>query len=672
MKHITPCLGALLFVAVPATADSKAQLQKALFAEEVEQDQAKAIAIYQRLIDQAADGPRHLAVARFRLAKLHQAAGRLADALTQLKAITADPDAPADWVVQANKLIEAASPASSRVTIMPPSAIYERLKDRLWYWHSGTGEPLGALRFLPDGKLETTCGVEALARWLPMGGNRFRMIQNDGRAWGIELSEDGRQATGITAPGAVDPSKFLELHPNPSLSIDEAEIEILKKLLETQPDRIAALRIPCNLARLNRTKALKFLIDRGIPVDLREKDSVYFTPLMFAVEHGELDTVRFLLDHGADVNALDKRGVAPLFIAAWRGHAGIVSLLIDRGAQLENSSSQVREADKRMDHGTALHGAVQQGHTAIVKLLLERGANINAVSPGKFLTPLVCALAMKDFEMATMLLDRGASPNLPASGISNPLRQMAYQGNLAMLRRLLDRGARLDMQSDELFNHFGLTRTVGAALPVAAREGHLEVAKVLVAAGSPVDQTTPRYLETPLHAAALHGNTATCKWLIEQGAKINHRLADDVDFQSGWTPLHSAVWGESLDVVKLLMEKSASPEEPCGDKGLRRSAFHLAVLKGWLPVAKAILEQPVYQNLDARKRLLSQADSDGNTALHLAVSIETKPDLELVRLLITSGAPRDAFNKLNQTPRDLSLDPGKGGKNDAVRDLLNP
>lgn len=675
MKTIIPCLAVLLAAVPSATADTKAQLRKAIFAEEVEQDPVKAAAIYRRMIDQSAEGPRHLAIARYRLAKLHLAADRRADAIAGLNALVTDANAPADWVVEARKLIDGIQPKPSAEATALVHDIHARIKDKVWYWHAGKnlhGEPFGALKFLADGKVETTIGLEWVVGWAPMGGDRFKVIQIEGKYWVHELSKDGSETSAIAFGGAVDAEKRLSLHPSPERSVDEVEIEFLKQLLERQPDAISAWKVPCKLARTNRTKSLGFLLDRGIDVDFRERDSVRYTPLMYAAEYGNLETVRFLLDRGADVNALDKRNLAPLYIAASRGDAGIVSLLIDRGADLTNTSPFVREADQRLDHGTALHGAVQRGHLEVVKLLLDRGADINAVSPGKFLTPLICALALKDFRMADELLVRGADPNLPATGISNPLRQMAYQGNLPMLRKLLDRGARVDMQSDEIREHSGVSRTVGAALPAAAREGHLEISKMLVEAGCPVDQTSPIYLETPLHAAALHGNTAMCQWLIGKGAKIDHRLPDEIDFQAGWTALHSAAWGESLDVMKLLMEKGASPEVPCGDRGLRRTAFHLAVLKGWLPLVTGILDQAAYQNPESRQRLLAQTDSEGNSALHLAVSREAKPNAELVRLLIDSGAPRALANKYNQTPRDLSLDPDKGTRDPGVKVRLNP
>lgn len=666
MKHILSGI-TLALATLAAEGQSKNQLQKALFAEEVERDGSKAAAIYQSMIDESKESPRYLAMARFRLAGIHQSAGRTAEATALLKALAADPDSPADWVVLANRLVKGEQEAQPTPAVGQAQGVFPLLKDKLWYWHSGNGEPYGALRFLPDGKIETTIGIDWVTGWIPMGPNRVRLNQVAGKFWVMDLSEDGKQTTGISYPGAVDSYKFLRLHPAPSSSIQEADIEFIKKLLEKQPDAIASWKIPCKLARLNRTKALAFLSDHGTDVDLRETDSFNYTPLMYAVQYGEIETVRFLLDRGAKVNALDRRGLTPLILAAGKGQSDMISLLLDRGAEIGISSTGTIEKDRRIEIGTALHRAIQQGNLDAAKLLLQRGADINAVTQVKQQTPLVSAMALKYYTEVAELLAAGADPNLPASGIENPLRQAAYQGELAVLRLLLSKGAKPDIQSDADFNPSGLTRSVGSSIEIAAREGHLHVVGALIDAGCLVDHTTPRYLETPLHAAALSGNTSMCRWLLGKGANLNHRLADNIDSQSGWQPLHSATWRESPEVVKLLLEKGASPSDAAYDAAQKRTPFHLAVLKGNLTIAKLMMDRVVASGPAKLAELLAQSDSKGNTALHLAVTREAKPNAGLVRLLIDSGASTASANQRNLTPRQLCLDPESGSPDAAVR-----
>lgn len=669
MKTILPCLAILLAAFSPLAGQTNTQLEKALFAEEVEQNPIKAAAIYQKMVDLSAKQPRNLAFARFRLAKLHQAADRQSEALAELEALIDTPGAPAEWIAQADKLIAIIEPPASKAAPQSSSAIYARLKGKLWDWHAGQdlqGDSYGTLRFLPDGTVETTRAIEWVTRWSPVSENRFRIYQIEGKYWTHELSADGTETTALSGNGVEDAAKRLSLHPVQGISIDEAEIAYLKQMLVNQPDAIAAYRIPGSLAQQNRIRALAFLFDHGIPVDVRENASWRFTPLMFAVESGNEETVEFLLGRGADVKLLDNRNVAPLFVASSQGDAAIVSQLIEADADLDSDSGYLYEDDKRHDFGTALHGAAYQGHTAVVRLLVDRGADINALSSAESQTALTQALVRTDFLMAKELLSLGADPNVPANGVSNPLREMAIQGNLAMTRLLLEHGAKHDIQSAETFEYSGVTRTVGGALAAAARMGQLGVAKALVEAGAPVDQMSPGYQETPLHAAALYGNTTMCRWLLKEGTDRLHGLAKEAGLQSGWTPLHSAACRQSLDVVNLLMENGMSPGTPAGDLGLRRTPFQVAVLKGFVPVVKRMLAQAS----DRRVHLLAQQDTNGDTALHLAVSREAKASAELVRLLIEVGAPVDIVNQRNQTPRQRCLAPEIGIPDERIRALL--
>ena len=71
------------------------------------------------------------------------------------------------------------------------------------------------------------------------------------------------------------------------------------------------------LARLGRTEVVRSLIAAGLPVDSRGWSN--FTPLEQAAMHGRADTVRLLVDLGADVEdcAFDEEGPTPLDAAVW-------------------------------------------------------------------------------------------------------------------------------------------------------------------------------------------------------------------------------------------------------------------------------------------------------------------------------------------------------------------
>jgi beta-lactamase regulating signal transducer with metallopeptidase domain len=91
--------------------------------------------------------------------------------------------------------------------------------------------------------------------------------------------------------------------------------------------------------------------------------------LIRAVADGDLEAVRRLLDRGADPNLwLGPGGNLPLSKAAELGHVEIVSLLLDRGATID----QIVPV-----HQNALIRASAKGHLEVVKLLVARGADVN-------------------------------------------------------------------------------------------------------------------------------------------------------------------------------------------------------------------------------------------------------------------------------------------------------
>ncbi|MGD8194324.1 ankyrin repeat domain-containing protein [Herbiconiux sp. P18] len=91
---------------------------------------------------------------------------------------------------------------------------------------------------------------------------------------------------------------------------------------------------------------------------------------------------RWLVDHGADVEAVDTYGVSPLqaHAKAWNGRPG---MLLDLGADIEAVNR---------DGETALHAAASSHRARNVRLLVERGADVAAVNR-RGLTPAALALA---------------------------------------------------------------------------------------------------------------------------------------------------------------------------------------------------------------------------------------------------------------------------------------
>jgi tankyrase len=93
-----------------------------------------------------------------------------------------------------------------------------------------------------------------------------------------------------------------------------------------------------------------------------------WTPLHLAAHYGNLDIVKLLLDHGADIEAVSRNAIAntPISAAAWGNHLEIVGCLLDHGANVN--------AINRWG-ATALHRAVDANRKPLAELLLTRGAD---------------------------------------------------------------------------------------------------------------------------------------------------------------------------------------------------------------------------------------------------------------------------------------------------------
>lgn len=74
----------------------------------------------------------------------------------------------------------------------------------------------------------------------------------------------------------------------------------------------------------------KRLVERGANVDARDQDGL--APLAWASQYGRTDLARYLLDQHANLNPADRHGYTPLMWAAQEGHQGTIDLLLARGA----------------------------------------------------------------------------------------------------------------------------------------------------------------------------------------------------------------------------------------------------------------------------------------------------------------------------------------------------
>jgi ankyrin repeat protein len=248
------------------------------------------------------------------------------------------------------------------------------------------------------------------------------------------------------------------------------------------------------------------------------------TPLLFAARSGDAESVRLLVDAGADVNDALPNGMSALVLAAHSGQGAAARMLLAKGADPNADGIGY----------TALHAAVLRGDVETVAELLRRGANPNArISKG---TPL--RRNSQDFNLPATLI--GATPYWLAAKFLEPdiLRTLAAGGAdpetaipdgttpLMAAAGLKEGNGRTAPDQDRR----GLSLIDGGKLPDETRIAET----VAVAILQPIQiDAANKNGDTALHAAALQGYDSVVSLLADKGANLN------VKNNRGLTPLSS-------------------------------------------------------------------------------------------------------------------------------------
>uniref|UniRef100_A0A672V396 Ankyrin repeat and KH domain containing 1 n=1 Tax=Strigops habroptila TaxID=2489341 RepID=A0A672V396_STRHB len=232
-----------------------------------------------------------------------------------------------------------------------------------------------------------------------------------------------------------------------------------------------------------RQEVVDLLLARGANKEHRNVSD--YTPLSLAASGGYVNIIKILLNAGAEINSRtgSKLGISPLMLAAMNGHVPAVKLLLDMGSDIN--------AQIETNRNTALTLACFQGRAEVVSLLLDRKANVeHRAKTG--LTPLMEAASGGYAEVGRVLLDKGADVNAPPvpSSRDTALTIAADKGHYKFCELLINRGAHIDVR-----NKKGNT-----PLWLAANGGHYDVVQLLVQAGADVDAADNRKI-TPLMSA---------------------------------------------------------------------------------------------------------------------------------------------------------------------------
>jgi cytohesin len=226
----------------------------------------------------------------------------------------------------------------------------------------------------------------------------------------------------------------------------------------------------------------------------------------------------------------------PLFDAVLAGNLETVRSLLDAGAEVD-ARDQSNE--------TALHWAALAGHGRIVDLLLERGASVDAQADKTLWTPLhSLACAGDQAGIALSLVKAGADPDARDKWGRTPLHWFAMDGHCETVEILIDAGADPDARDLDGFT----------PLHRVAMQGH-GCTSTLLRKGADVHNRSPQTGWTPLHCTAYGKGYQVARQLLMAGADLFAR-----DHENR-TVVNLAAYTSNRDLqrfLRLVVRKSES------------------------------------------------------------------------------------------------------------------
>jgi ankyrin repeat protein len=290
-------------------------------------------------------------------------------------------------------------------------------------------------------------------------------------------------------------------------------------------------------------------MDTHLYVYIRIDRQIMGKPLTLAAKYGNESVVRFLLQHGADVDSKDHFGRTALANAAHTGHLSIVRILVDHGADLDDLDSHTK--------ATPTEFAIRAGHTEIVRFLLESGAVVDYSSNNRSYLALAAAAGHK--ETVQCLFDYEAPSDIAMfrALVSHPNLQI-----LVLLKRRFDYPKAAKDTAEQ--------STVACA---AAACGYTILLKEIIALGWDVNSPpVPEYDNTgarsctPLAVAAAFDQVAIVRLLLCHGALVDgirsEKLMNPQDLATSMntsleSPLVRAIMRGSPALVSVLLDHGA-------------------------------------------------------------------------------------------------------------------
>ncbi|XP_016309980.1 transient receptor potential cation channel subfamily A member 1a [Sinocyclocheilus anshuiensis] len=302
--------------------------------------------------------------------------------------------------------------------------------------------------------------------------------------------------------------------------------------------------------------------------------------------------------HTRYLDIRDNIGASPMHYAASMGHFHIMRLIVQITGQQELNARDEEE-------NTPLHWAVQKDQPGSCSVLLTLGADPNILNNSQQ-SPLHMAVSMgKNVVLEQLVSHKQTDVNLEGDLRNTPVILAASLDNHEALVILYKHGAKFCRQN---------------------KLGHF-----------------------PIHAAAFAGAKKSMEVILLKGEEVGLSIDTHINYvdKSCSSPLHLAVRGGNLDIIKLCIAYGAKIEQQQCDKS---TALHFACSQGAIEVVKVMLS--AYHKVCD---LINITDGANQTPLHKAAIFD---HFELSEYLISQGADIDFVDCKGHSPLLLATSCG--------------
>ena len=407
----------------------------------------------------------------------------------------------------------------------------------------------------------------------------------------------------------------------------------------TNNNNLTALMIACERGK---KVAINVLLDAGADPNIASSDRD--TSLHAAVSGGcSKNIISALLEHGADVNATNKKNVTALMIACKKGKKDAINVLLNSGADPNITDA---DGDTCLYYIYAERYHLHNEHTEILQAIISHGVDVNATNK-KNVTALMIACKKGKKDAINVLLNSGADPNIteadgdawPHYASNESFKYYDFKGVLQVTSKGIDVNA--DAGGDTCLHY-------------AARneQWSTEVLQTIISHGVDVNTTNKKSV-TALMIACANGNKDAINVLLDAGADTNIADAD------GDTWLHNAARSYCFTEVLQTILSQGVDVNATNKKNV--TALMIACEKGNKDAINVLLNAGADPNL---------ADADGDTWLHYAARKFSRTDghTEVLQAIISPGIDVNTANKRNVTSLMIAC---KEGEKDAINVLLN-